>query len=1412
MKLNVPILLFGRLNKKACLFVTILLFIGSVTSTIASDYYFSSSTGDDNRSYTQAQNSATPWSSIEKLNSISNELKAGDRVLFKSGDTFYGSILITRGGNPGNPITYSSFGSGEKPVITSMVRVSNWVSRGNGIYESSLSLMDEGSVQIFTINDQLKEFGRYPNVGSSNDGYLTISSVNNALSIQGENLPANYVGGEIVIRKNNWIIDRHQISNNYGATVNFLANPTTIYYPQNNFGYFVQNHINSLDQLGEWAYSKSDKKLYGYFGSQNPNNLNVQVATRDKLIKVNKYIKDLIFNNLSLKGSNSNLIHIENSGNIQITNNQLLYAGDNAVYANASPDMIVKNNSIDYSLSGGLFFQFGTPRVIIEDNVINHTMPFQGMASSSDLKGEAIYIAADANNAKVTRNKIYNTGFNGIHFGGNFTIIKNNLIDNYCLFKQDGGGIYTNSDGIVGANNTGREIVGNIVLRGMGAVGGSNVNYKLAEGIYIDDNSVGVKIANNTIAEVSSKGLYIHNNRDIEVLNNLFYKTPIQLQISHDMLGNPVRNVRVEGNQFSSIYDEELPYAIASSENDINQIGISNNNYFLDPYGVDLVFRSQNPKDGVLGQKRNLKNWTSEFGFDRNSLKPDFNLDKYVIKASSIIKESNFNSNLGIISGVYDAASELISGISGGSWKISPSQYSKGSAYIQIGSVLRGEEILIEFETKSVSPDQTVEVLLEKTYNTNQEGTILNFVTSGEVTNVKLLLKSQISNGNESLVFRFPRTIQNMLIDNLKISKVITQPINPEEQIFFQYNHSNNSVSYPLSGTFKNAKGEVFNGSVTIPPYGSVLLAKISDGPAQSNQPPTIALIQPVQNQVFTVGDEVLIKANAADPEGKIQKVEFYANEILLNTSIKSPYQFALNSAPNGTYVLVGKVYDESGQSAESSKVTIIVQNEGEGAPTQNLPPSIRIVQPTQNQVYSKGQAIVIKTNASDPENKISKVELYYNSRLLSSITSAPFEFTIPRAPEGDFVLNAKVYDDQGLMSESSLVNISVISTIADNQAPSVEIVTPSQNQKFIKGQNVLIETIALDPEGKIAKVEFFAEDILLGYATSAPYQLEVKNVPAGNFVLNARVSDDQGLTGESSNINVSVASIALPNQAPAISIVTPSQNQTYFQGQEFTIKTNPSDPENKIAKVEFFANEIMIGIKSTAPYELLVNTTPLGSYTIKTKVFDEEGLTAESSRINITVTNSWGARTSGISLISPTIDQRFKSSDIIPIEVGEASYDSLEIFVGGVKKGVSQGIRYDLDANQLSSGTNMIGVKAFESGIETSSDSVQVALLSAVKDSTPTSYDTFGEQEYTFEIGPNPTSDVLNIYLEKMYKGEDVEIHIYSIDGLTLKVIQANTDTEKITIDVSGYSSGMYFIRIMGKVFVYETKRFIKN
>src|SRR5438309_9195838 len=102
---------------------TLLLLTGLLYTANAKTYYFSAS-GSDSYSATQAQSQSTPWKTITKLNAIFSILQPGDKVLFKRGDSFYGSIVIKKSGTSSAPITFGAYGSGAKPIITGFITVS----------------------------------------------------------------------------------------------------------------------------------------------------------------------------------------------------------------------------------------------------------------------------------------------------------------------------------------------------------------------------------------------------------------------------------------------------------------------------------------------------------------------------------------------------------------------------------------------------------------------------------------------------------------------------------------------------------------------------------------------------------------------------------------------------------------------------------------------------------------------------------------------------------------------------------------------------------------------------------------------------------------------------------------------------------------------------------------------------------------------------------------------------------------------------------------------------------------------------------------------------------------------------------------------------------------------------------------
>jgi hypothetical protein len=97
-----------------------LLFITGIAS--ATDYYVSTSGSNSNN----GTSASTPWQTLSKVQSVCNAgtINPGDRILFKRGDSFTGTISIgsiwgnhAKSGTAANPITFGAYGTGAKPVF-----------------------------------------------------------------------------------------------------------------------------------------------------------------------------------------------------------------------------------------------------------------------------------------------------------------------------------------------------------------------------------------------------------------------------------------------------------------------------------------------------------------------------------------------------------------------------------------------------------------------------------------------------------------------------------------------------------------------------------------------------------------------------------------------------------------------------------------------------------------------------------------------------------------------------------------------------------------------------------------------------------------------------------------------------------------------------------------------------------------------------------------------------------------------------------------------------------------------------------------------------------------------------------------------------------------------------------------------
>src|SRR5439155_21924756 len=103
-----------------------------------------------------------------------------------------------------------------------------------------------------------------------------------------------------------------------------------------------------------------------------------------------------------------------------------------------------------------------------------------------------------------------------------------------------------------------------------------------------------------------------------------------------------------------------------------------------------------------------------------------------------------------------------------------------------------------------------------------------------------------------------------------------------------------------------------------------------------SNNPQTVSLTAPPDKATFAAAENITLSANAADLDGSISKVDFFANGFSLGTSTIPPYGIAWTNPTAGNYLLTARATDTIGNATVSPVRTINVIN-GE-APFAGLP------------------------------------------------------------------------------------------------------------------------------------------------------------------------------------------------------------------------------------------------------------------------------------------------------------------------------------------------------------------------------------------------------------------------------------------------------------------------------------------
>lgn len=301
------------------------------------------------------------------------------------------------------------------------------------------------------------------------------------------------------------------------------------------------------------------------------------------------------------------------------------------------------------------------------------------------------------------------------------------------------------------------------------------------------------------------------------------------------------------------------------------------------------------------------------------------------------------------------------------------------------------------------------------------------------------------------------------------------------------------------------------------------------------------------------------------------------------------------------------------------------------------------------------------------------------------------------------------------------------------NLPPTVSITSPANNAGFTAPATFNIMTNASDPDGSIAKVQFYAGATLLGSDSVAPFNFHWAGVIAGSYNLTAKAYDNAGATTISAIVHITVTG----NTPPSVSITSPLTGALFVQPATINIQATASDPDGTIARVRFYNGTTLLGQDLTAPYAYNWTNVAAGTYTLKAKAYDNSGATKLSTAVTVTVLPPGSNLPPVVSMTAPAEGSVFAAPATIAMQASASDPDGnivrVRFYNGATYLGQDLTAPYAYNWTNVPAGTYSLKARAYDNtGAFTNSSIVHVTVINnvapTVSITAPTNNATFAE------------------------------------------------------------------------------------
>lgn len=615
----------------------LLAFLLASTSAHAAVYYVSPSGNDSNN----GTSTATPWRTLARVQQFSSSAVAGDQVLFQRGATFTGQLTWYGSGSAASNIIIGAYGTGALPVINGAVAVSGWTQHSGNIYKASVA----GSVKYVFVNGALQTLARYPNTGWLRVNTSTATSLTSTNITQASGY---WNGASLVIRSTNWCYENRVINAHTGSTISY---PNITYTTGNyNWGFFLCNKLSELDAPGEWFHDAATGTLYLWAPTGgNPSTQVVEASLHDHGIFIEWQRSRIRIQDIAFRGQR--LTGVYNTGSFNTVNGCTFEKSYHGIQSYGGTNTYSNNTFQNTYAAAMAVIDNGTT---ISGNTLTDIALVAGLGETA-FGYHGMRVGGGTN--VIRQNRIHNTGNSGI-FVGETATVERNVISNFCVTVNDGGGIYwDNGQNMLIQDNVIRDGVGNIES----AATNYSVNGRILPGIYFGNAVIQNCIVQRNTVSNCSIGIQVDHtmvSQNNQVKDNILFNNGVQLNIT-DMsnVNGPGAtppyykasyNTVYSGNQLYSLAPDQLCMQVWNYYLQGNvDFGTFTNNKLYNPFN-EMSIRNWNLGAGN-SKTYSLERWRTERNEETGSTRSPLRSALYSTAtelSSNLVLNGNFNANV----------------------------------------------------------------------------------------------------------------------------------------------------------------------------------------------------------------------------------------------------------------------------------------------------------------------------------------------------------------------------------------------------------------------------------------------------------------------------------------------------------------------------------------------------------------------------------------------------------------------------------------------------------------------------------------------------------------------------------------------------------------------------------------------